>query len=145
MYMVALKELKATLKVNAQAGQSGAVTTTSVNSTAQDDNFQEVKRCKRHISHDISETAKKLTKSVPISTAIKQTPKAVPPRNFFAPLRTNDMDMETIGEQNTLPEQEGPRTPGRPPPIVMTSATNLIRLQSDLKEHVKGEHKFRNT
>jgi hypothetical protein len=27
----------------------------------------------------------------------------------------------------------------------MTSATSLIRLQSDLKEHVKGEYEFRNT
>jgi hypothetical protein len=75
----------------------------SVNLTAQDDDFQEVKRCKRHISNDTSETAKKLTKSVPISTAIKQTPKAVPPHNFFAHLRTNDMDMETNGDSPARP------------------------------------------
>jgi hypothetical protein len=28
---------------------------------------------------------------------------------------------------------------------VLTSTTNLIRLQSDLKEHVKGEYEFWNT
>jgi hemin uptake protein HemP len=55
------------------------------------------------------------------------------------------MDMETAEAENTLPEQEAPRKPGRPPPIVMTSNTNLIRLQSELQEHVKGEYEFRNT
>jgi hypothetical protein len=52
------------------------------------------------------------------------------------------MDTETTGAENTLPEQEAPRKSGRNPPIVMTPTTNLIRLQSDLKEHVKGEYKF---
>jgi hypothetical protein len=28
---------------------------------------------------------------------------------------------------------------------MMTSVTNLIQLQSDLKDHVKGEYEFRNT
>jgi hypothetical protein len=28
---------------------------------------------------------------------------------FFATLRVNDMDMETTGGQNTLPEKEAPR------------------------------------
>jgi hypothetical protein len=40
-------------------------------------------------------------------------------------------------EQRTLPEKEAPRKRGRPPPIVVTSTTNLIRIQSDLKEHSK--------
>jgi hypothetical protein len=54
------------------------------------------------------------------------------------------MDAETTGRQNILPEQEVPRKSGRPSPIVMNSTTNLIRLQSDLKEHVKGEYEIRN-
>jgi hypothetical protein len=40
MYAVTLSEQKAVLKVSAQAGQSGAVNKTSVESTAQDDDFQ---------------------------------------------------------------------------------------------------------
>jgi hypothetical protein len=44
-----------------------------------------------------------------------------------------------------LLEQGTPRKLGRPPPIVMTSTANLIRLQSDLKAYVKGEYEFRNT
>jgi hypothetical protein len=49
-------------------------------------------------------------------------------------------------EQRTLlPGQEAPGNSGRPPPIVMASTRNLIRLQSDVKDHVKGEYEFRNT
>lgn len=40
MYMVTLNELKATLKVSAQAGKRGVLNKTSVKSMAQDDNFQ---------------------------------------------------------------------------------------------------------
>jgi hypothetical protein len=58
--------------------------------------------------------------------------------NFFVPLRTTDIDTETTGAKNTLPEQGAPKISGRPPPIVMTSTTNLIQLQSDLKEYIKG-------
>jgi DNA replicative helicase MCM subunit Mcm2 (Cdc46/Mcm family) len=55
------------------------------------------------------------------------------------------VDTETAGAENTLPEQEATRKSNRPPPIVMTFTTNLIQLQSDLKEHAKGEYEFRNT
>jgi hypothetical protein len=55
------------------------------------------------------------------------------------------MDTETAGAENTLPEQEAPRKSGRPPPIMMISTRKRIQLQSDLKEHVKGEYEFRNT
>jgi hypothetical protein len=109
------------------------VNKTSVKSTAQGDDFQEVKRGKRHISNNIPQTAKKSIKPVPTSAAVKLPSKAVLTRKFFTPFRTIDMNKETTGAGNTLPEQEASRKPGRPPPIVMTSTTNLIRLQSDLK------------
>jgi hypothetical protein len=51
-YMVILKDLKAVLKVNVLAGQSGIVNKTSVESTGQDEDFQEVNRPKRHISNN---------------------------------------------------------------------------------------------
>jgi hypothetical protein len=113
------------------------VNKTSVKSTAQDDDFQEVKSRKMYVSNDTSQSAKKSTKPVPTSEVVKLPPKAVSTRNFFAPLRTTDMDTETTGAKNALPEQEAPRKSGRLPPIVITSTTNLIRLQSDLKDHVK--------
>jgi hypothetical protein len=40
------------------------------------------------------QTAKKLTKSVPTSTAVKLTPKAVLTHNFFTPFITTDMELE---------------------------------------------------
>jgi hypothetical protein len=75
MYTVTLNDLKAVIKVSSQAGQSVAVSKTKVESTAQDDDFREAKRRKRHISNDTSQTAKKSTKPVPTSTAIKLPPK----------------------------------------------------------------------
>jgi hypothetical protein len=105
------------------------------------DYFREVKGRKGHISNNTSQTAKKPTKTVPSSAAVKLPPKAVSGRNFFAPLRTTDMDTETTGAGNPLPEQEAPSKSGRPPP----HTTNLIRIQRDLKELVKGEYELRNT
>jgi hypothetical protein len=82
---------------------------TLVESTAQDDDFHEIKRRKRHLSNNTSQTAKKSIKPVPTFAAVKLLPKSVPTRNTFAPLRTTDMDTETTGVENTLPEQEAPR------------------------------------
>jgi hypothetical protein len=100
MCAVRLNELTAVLKVSAHAGQSGAVNRTSVELTVQDD-FQEVKKRKRNISNDTSQTAKMLSKSVPKSAAVKLSPKAVITRKFFAPLRITGMDTETTGAENT--------------------------------------------
>jgi hypothetical protein len=139
MYIVTLEELKVILKVNAQAGQSGTVNKTSLESTTQDE------RDARGISLMIPERqARSRPKSVPIPTAVKQPPKAVPTHNFFAPLRINDMDTETTGTENTLTGAGGSQKIKYAPPIVTTSTANLIRLQSDLTEHVKGEYEFRN-
>jgi hypothetical protein len=52
MYMVTLNELKTVLKVSAQAGQNGVENKISVESMVQDDDFQEAKRQKRHISNN---------------------------------------------------------------------------------------------
>jgi hypothetical protein len=101
MYTITLKELKAVLKVNTQAGQSGAVNKTSMEWMTQDDYFQQVKRRKRYILTYTSQTAKKSTKPVPTSTAVKPPPKAVLTRNFFEPLRTIDMNTKITDAQRT--------------------------------------------
>jgi hypothetical protein len=67
-----------------------------------------------------------LTKPVPTSAAVKLPPKTVLTHNFFATLRTTDMDTGTIGAENALPKKEAPRESGRTPPMVITSTTNLI-------------------
>jgi hypothetical protein len=102
MYTVTLNELKAVLKVSAQAGQSDAVKKTSVESTAQHDDFREVKRRMKHSSNDTSQTAKKSTKPVPTSAAVKLSPKAVLTRNFCAPCTITNIDTESTGAENAL-------------------------------------------
>jgi hypothetical protein len=60
MYTITMTELKAILKMCAQAGQSGVVNRTSV----------EIKGRNRNISNNTSQTAKKSTKQVPTSAAV---------------------------------------------------------------------------
>jgi hypothetical protein len=68
-------------------------------SLAQGNNFHEVKKCKRHISNNTLQTAQ--TKPVPISTTVRLPPKSVLTQNFFASLKTTDMDMETTGVEGS--------------------------------------------
>jgi hypothetical protein len=75
------------------------------------------KRRKRRISKDTSQTARNLNKPVPTSTAVKLPSKAVLTHDFFASLRTTDMDTETTGAENALPEQKASRKLGRPPTV----------------------------
>jgi hypothetical protein len=49
------------------------------------------------------------------------------------------MDLEETGGD----QQESPSQAGRPPAIILTSATNLLQLQEDLRGHVKGNFEFR--
>jgi hypothetical protein len=123
-----LNELEAVLKVKAQPGKCGAVTKTSLQSAAHEDDFQELKRRKRHISNGTSQTAKKSITSAPKSAAGKLPTKTVINRNFFAPLRIDNMDTESTETEYTLQEKEAPRKTDRPPPTLMASTTNLIRL-----------------
>jgi hypothetical protein len=137
VYLVTLNELKTVLKVNTQAGHSGAV-----KSKDQGEDIQEVKNYR---THNTSRPAKKPTKPFPTSATVELPPKAVLTCESFAPLRTPDMDTEIICAENALQEKEAPRKSCSPPPTVMTCTTNLIRTQSDLKVHVKGKSKVRNT
>jgi hypothetical protein len=106
MYTVTQNELKAIMKVSAQAIQSGGVNKTSVQSTAQNGDFREVKTRKRSYSDDTSQAAKKSTISAPKSTAVKLPTKAVTTRNFFATLRTNNT--ETTGPENEYRSRRPP-------------------------------------
>jgi hypothetical protein len=91
-----LNEIMVVLNVSAQAGQGGAVNKTPVRSTVQDDDSHEIKRRKRYISNDTSQPAKKPTRPLPASAAIKLQSKAVL-AHIFSPGRTIDTDMETTG------------------------------------------------
>jgi hypothetical protein len=100
-----------------------------VESTAREDDIQEVKRCKRHIFNDTSKTAKKLTKPVPTSAVVKLTPKAMLTRNSFVPLRAIDMDTETTGTENAIPEEEYER--GQLCCVMTSGRIYLLRNESE--------------
>jgi hypothetical protein len=62
----------------------------------------------------------------------------LPTRNFFAPLRTADMEVEHAEDnryrtEDDHQEQSPSSQRGRPPPIIFTSAINLIQLQKPLE------------
>jgi hypothetical protein len=62
-------------------------------------------------------------------------------KNFFAPLRTSGMDVEETA--NKPEEQQPSNKSGRPPPIVLTSMTNVMQLQRKVKDIVTGNFEFR--
>jgi hypothetical protein len=62
--------------------------------------------------------------------------------NFFAPLRTAHMDTDAPVAE---PSAEVPRKSAQPPPIVLTSAINLIQMQKQLKGVAPQSFKFCNT
>jgi hypothetical protein len=55
------------------------------------------------------------------------------------------MDTDSAGAEATVNEETVPGKAGRPPPIILTSKTNLIQLQKQLKNVVKGDFEFLNT
>jgi hypothetical protein len=113
--------------------------------------FREQRRRKRNPSDD---KAKKPKTSVPTpeSRDPRLRPKGeVPTKNFFAPLRTAEMDLEgTLVEGASETSHSETQQPvsskaGRPPPIILTSAIKLIQLQRHIRDIVKGDFVFRNT
>jgi hypothetical protein len=55
------------------------------------------------------------------------------------------MDTDSSGSESTPQEETVPTKTCRPPPIILTSAANLIQLQKQLKNVVKEDFEFRNT
>jgi hypothetical protein len=106
-YTVALQEIKALLKVSTTTPQSAKKPT-------QEEGFQEVRRRKRHTSNEAARTPKKILVSA-APAAANTTPKTVPTRNFFAPLRTANMDTEVSDAEESTQEEATPGKTGRPP------------------------------
>jgi hypothetical protein len=55
------------------------------------------------------------------------------------------MDTDSAGAEARVNEETVPGKAGRPRPIILTSKSNLIQLQKQLKDVVKGDFEFRNT
>jgi hypothetical protein len=92
------------------------------------------------------EQVKKSKTAMPAPVAKPKPQGEIKTKNFFAPLRTADMEVEGTTEK---PEKETQQPSsgkvGRPSPIVLTTATNLMQLQKRIKAIVTSSFKFRNT
>jgi hypothetical protein len=109
--------------------------------TSQDDGFKEVRRRKQHSTNEAASISKKAAAETK-STATKE----VATRNFFPPLRASTtMETDSSGAETTTLEETVPGKAGRPLPIILTSTTNLIQLQRQLKNVAKEDFEFRNT
>jgi hypothetical protein len=107
---------------------------------SQDDGFKEVRGRKRQSTNEAAPTSKK-----PAAEATNTNKQEVPTRNFFAPLRSTTMETDSSGAEATALEEAVPGKAGRPPPIILTSTTNLIQLQRQLKNVDKRDFEFRNS
>jgi hypothetical protein len=113
--------------------------------------FKQQRRRKRSSS---GEEQKQIKKAAKPTTETKNpripSQRELPTRNFFAPLKTADMELESAEDTSNQADDDGDQQQqlpssrrGRPPPIMLTSATNLIQLQKKLKGLVKGSFEFR--
>jgi hypothetical protein len=143
-YTVTLLELKAVLKARTLAGHSNVPKTTG-QQTKRGEGFQEVRRRKRRATEEITGTSKKAAVQTKTSPALYSHPKEVVIRNFFAPLRTADMETDASGIEAISNAESVPGKTSRPPQIILTFTTNLIQLQKQLKIVAKGKFDFRST
>jgi hypothetical protein len=109
--------------------------------------FREQNRQERNNSEELRQSGNKKAAAQAAKPYVPRASAAT--RNYFAPLRTVEMDTaENTAECEDAAEQhqQAPsRVAGRPPPIVLISAANLILLQKQLKRLVKGNFEFRST
>jgi hypothetical protein len=90
-----------------------------------------------HYTEEAPRTAKKA--ALPMSSVKVAT------NNFFAPLQTAIMDTDAPRTESSTAEEAVPGKAGRPPPVVLTSATNLIQLQEQLTSVAKQFSEFLST
>jgi hypothetical protein len=136
-------EVLADLKIVLQQSAS-KVEDNQTNEPGAQEDFREQRRRKRKPS-DGKVSAKKVATTTDGVNDLHIRPQAeVTTRNYYAPLRSNEM--EVTENTNPAESQQAPTTErSRPPPIVLTTETNLIRLQKDIKGIIKGSFEFRST
>jgi hypothetical protein len=136
-YTITLNDLKNVLQSSAKKAKEAP-------KTAPCDGFREQRRRKRS-SNSEDGTQPRNKKAAPQTVQPTKTQAAVATKNYYATLNTMEMETPKEGNDSETSEVDNPRTTGRPPPLVLTSAINLIHLQSELKELVKGNFKLVNT
>jgi hypothetical protein len=83
---------------------------------------------------------------MPTKAKNSETLPTITTRNFYAPLRSEDINIQSAQEDGSEADQEGAANfTGRPPPIVLTSAVNLIRIEKDIRGEVKGDIHLKTT
>jgi hypothetical protein len=112
--------------------------------------FREQRRRKRKPTDEADNTANKSTTSNPgVSDPQLRSKPEVPTQNFFAPLRSIEMEADHGGDADTTTERQQHQAPssqaGKPPPIVLTSQANLMQLRRQLKGLMKGNFEYRST
>jgi hypothetical protein len=124
-YTVALTELKSLLKANNLAG--GATTDSESGKPTQEDGFKEVRRRKRH-SYNVKETSSGSHKHPQTRGRHAELLRSSPGNNY---------GHRFLGAEASTLEEAVPGKEGRPPSIILTSTTNLIQLQRQLKNVAK--------
>jgi hypothetical protein len=129
-------------KSNPASSNVPAATPTEPNGPAEVDGFRVPRRRKR-ISSD-EQKAKK--KAGPHTSVEGKEVCRAENRNYFAQLSTTPaMDCAEMEGGEGQDEQQTLASPGWPPMIVLTTPTNLLQLQKDVKGLVKGNFEFRST
>jgi hypothetical protein len=106
-----------------------------------EEEFREQRRRKRNPSDEAAKDPK-TNPTAGIQAPRVRSQQDVPTRNFFAPLRTAELECEGSKSETTdNPENEMQQAP----PIVLTSQEHLIQLQKNLKRMCKGNFEFRST
>jgi hypothetical protein len=106
--------------------------------------FQDVRRRKRNATYETAGTSKEAavqTKTLSdLSIPSRQSSPEIlrPP-----PLREADMNTDASGTEDTSNEGTVPGKTSRPPAIILTSTTNLIQFQEQLKNEIKQNFEFR--
>jgi hypothetical protein len=152
-YTVTLSELKGVLQQSVTEDNSIQGTSTATGTPAMkapEDGFREQSRRRRDNSTD-NELHQRGNKKATPPEAPKitaQAQKAAPAtRNYFAPLRTAEMEAEEEeGDSSSEQQQQATSAKtGRPPPVMLSSAINPILLQNQPKGILKCNFEFRST
>jgi hypothetical protein len=110
--------------------------------------FREQRR-KRKPTDDADKKVKKHTSTTEVNDPQLDPTPELQTRNFFAPLRSTEMEADHGDDADDTIERQQHQAPssqaGKQPPIVLTCQLNLIQLQRHLKGLLKGDFGFRNT
>jgi hypothetical protein len=147
VYTEVLHDLTAVLKESDAKGETVKTTIIAPPSIKE---FHEQRSRKRKPTNNADKGAKKPTISTTgINDPQLQSKSEVPARNFFAPLRSIDMEADHGHNMDDSTERQQHEASSshadRPPLIVISYQVNLIQLHRQLKGLLKGNFEFCNT